>query len=400
MTTRLGNPFFYAPDDNGNPVPFGELYTYEPGSLVPRATYIDTAGNYNTNPVIMDATGKAIVILDGAYRLIFRTASGALIFDVDNITSVLVEEWISSREASFVSGTTFTTVGNTTGIFEPGRGVRVNNNPALAYSTVSSRSYDGGTDLTTVILTSSVVAAGVVAAAVNITGPNSGITNALSASLASASGAGLVGTTGGSTVQSRINTINTAIDALDYQPYNAALDVPVGGRRKGSDNILYRALIANGPSTTVVNPVGDMSGTWVADNPVNIETPIGSVLIWPGSVPPAGWFECNGQAFSLVTYPGLAAVYPTGNLPDLRGEFIRGWDNGRGVDGGRALLSAQGQAIQSHSHNVSNLRDLETGSGSFTNGGGSVVGALSTDAAGGPETRPRNVAFMFIVRAA
>lgn len=401
MTTRLTSPFFFVPDDNGSPVPGGLLYTYEAGSLVNRPTYLDDNGTENTNPVVMDDAGKATVILDGEYRLIFRSADDTVtIFDIDNVSSQAISEWISSRDATFVSGTTFTVDGNQTDVFEVGRGVEVNNNPDLAYSIVSSRAYDGGLDLTTVVLASSVVTASVLSASVNLIGPNAGITTALIALLASTSGAAQIGVAGGGTLQANINTVRTELDAMDYQPYDSGLDVPVGARRTGSDGTLYRAEIANGPSSTVVDPVGDASGTWVVDDPVNIETPIGAVLMWPGSTAPAGWFECNGQAFSLVTYPGLAAVYPSGTLPDLRGEFIRGWDNGRGVDSGRAILSAQSEAIQAHSHTVSNMGQFEQGSGQFTQGSGSDQGPLSTDSFGGPETRPRNVAFMYIVRAA
>jgi phage-related tail fiber protein len=70
---------------------------------------------------------------------------------------------------------------------------------------------------------------------------------------------------------------------------------------------------------------------------------VGIPLPWPQATAPAGWLKCNGQAFDKAVYPRLAQVYPSGVLPDLRGEFIRGWDDGRGVDGvpSRALLSRE-----------------------------------------------------------
>lgn len=58
------------------------------------------------------------------------------------------------------------------------------------------------------------------------------------------------------------------------------------------------------------------------------------------------YISVNGQAFDKSRYPKLAKIYPSGVLPDPRGEFPRFWDNGRGVDAGRALLSAQGDAIR------------------------------------------------------
>ncbi len=72
----------------------------------------------------------------------------------------------------------------------------------------------------------------------------------------------------------------------------------------------------------------------------------GIPLPFPGEVPPSGWLRCNGQGFNTTAYPVLASFYPSGNLPDLRGEFIRGWDDGRKVDTGRSLLSAQDDAMQ------------------------------------------------------
>ncbi len=70
--------------------------------------------------------------------------------------------------------------------------------------------------------------------------------------------------------------------------------------------------------------------------------PVGVPVPWPLETPPTGWLKCNGAAFSSEMYPKLAKAYPTNKLPDLRGEFIRGWDDGRGVDAGRVILSIQG----------------------------------------------------------
>ncbi|HGC5362897.1 TPA: phage tail protein, partial [Escherichia coli] len=80
--------------------------------------------------------------------------------------------------------------------------------------------------------------------------------------------------------------------------------------------------------------------------------PVGVPVPWPSATPPTGWLKCNGAAFSSEKYPNLAKVYPTLKLPDLRGEFIRGWDDGRGVDAGRGILSIQGWLTGSHYHNI------------------------------------------------
>lgn len=78
--------------------------------------------------------------------------------------------------------------------------------------------------------------------------------------------------------------------------------------------------------------------------------PVGVPVPWPSATLPTGWLKCNGAAFSAEEYPELAKAYPTNKLPDLRGEFIRGWDDGRGVDAGRALLSLQNDSFEAHRH--------------------------------------------------
>ena len=77
--------------------------------------------------------------------------------------------------------------------------------------------------------------------------------------------------------------------------------------------------------------------------------PSGSVFWFAASTPPTGFLECNGASISTVTYATLFGVtaYTFGgsganfNLPDLRGNFIRGWDDGRGVDTGQTFGSGQ-----------------------------------------------------------
>ena len=77
---------------------------------------------------------------------------------------------------------------------------------------------------------------------------------------------------------------------------------------------------------------------------------VGIPIPYPLSTVPTGCLAMNGQRFDARRYPKLAQKYPSGQLPDLRGEFIRGWDNGRGVDAGRGMLSVQSDEIKSHNH--------------------------------------------------
>lgn len=144
--------------------------------------------------------------------------------------------------------------------------------------------------------------------------------------------------------------------------------------------------------------------------------PVGVPLPWPTATAPLGWLKCNGAAFDKAKYPMLATAYPTGNLPDLRGEFLRGWDDGRGVDSGRGLLTVENDEIRSHRHLKLNVDTSGVGyglaagnfSGQQTGGfyANTTIGydsgtpGIGTGATGGSETRPRNIAFNYIVRAA
>lgn len=82
--------------------------------------------------------------------------------------------------------------------------------------------------------------------------------------------------------------------------------------------------------------------------------PVGVVVAWGSTVPPDGWIEANGQAFDRAKNPKLLAVYPSGNVPDLRGRFVRGWAHGstEDADSGRGVLSFQERTDLNHYHNT------------------------------------------------
>ena len=128
--------------------------------------------------------------------------------------------------------------------------------------------------------------------------------------------------------------------------------------------------------------------------------PVGVPVPWPSATPPTGWLKCNGAAFSAEEYPELAKAYPTNKLPDLRGEFIRGWDDGRGVDAGRSLLSAQSDLFKAHHHSFAFFSGYAAGGGTGAVYDYSGNVGRDTGDTGGNETRPRNIAFNYIVRAA
>ena len=136
-------------------------------------------------------------------------------------------------------------------------------------------------------------------------------------------------------------------------------------------------------------------------------SPIGCVMDWLLPVPPTGWLELNGQTILAVDYPvlvkrlaGTAASEVT--LPDCRGEFIRGWDHGRGVDANRGLLSWQADMFKSHTHNYQygDSHGIRAGSSWNAAHGDNINRTFTSHAAGGTETRPRSIAMMKIIKAA
>ncbi len=148
---------------------------------------------------------------------------------------------------------------------------------------------------------------------------------------------------------------------------------------------------------------------------VELAVASGIVTAYAGATVPTNWLECNGAAISRTTYAALFAAIgvlwgvgdgsTTFNLPDMRGEFLRGWDNGRGVDSGRALASSQTDEFESHTHSIdSGVKATD----SFNAGGGSEHNTNDandaaqkitvTGSTGGTETRPRNIAMMYIIK--
>ncbi|MBI6549166.1 phage tail protein [Xenorhabdus lircayensis] len=156
--------------------------------------------------------------------------------------------------------------------------------------------------------------------------------------------------------------------------------------------------------------------------------PVGVPVPWPTENPPEGWLICNGDSFDRAKYPKLALAYPSGELPDLRGEFIRGLDNGRGIDPKRTLLSEQRAtmlpSIATYKYSDNNGVLVSPPVGSYPDNSNTLASdyeeatTLPDDQNSGHpylsarltpygsvglasfRVRPRNIAFNYIVRAA
>ncbi|WP_246226496.1 phage tail protein [Pseudomonas atagonensis] len=150
--------------------------------------------------------------------------------------------------------------------------------------------------------------------------------------------------------------------------------------------------------------------------------PVGSIVAFPVDAPPPGFLELDNSVKSSATYPDLSAYLGgkfnkgdegVGNfrLPEARGEFLRGWDHGRGVDFSRGIGDWQPDEVKEHLHFLS----AKYGGGTGTSIAATVqlglsgqpdtqskttgVEALDGSAMGGGETRPRNIAVMWCIKA-
>lgn len=152
-------------------------------------------------------------------------------------------------------------------------------------------------------------------------------------------------------------------------------------------------------------------------------TPVGAIMNFATTAAPPGFLKLNGALLLRAEYPALwnhannsgnivaegswsvsngafsaGDLVSTFRIPDLRGEFIRGWDGGRGVDAGRVIGSFQADLLKDHTHNgnINSSLPNQTGGGNLalntgqsTQATGGVNGGL-----GGAETRPRNIALL------
>lgn len=142
--------------------------------------------------------------------------------------------------------------------------------------------------------------------------------------------------------------------------------------------------------------------------------PAGMVADFAMSTTPAGWLKANGAEVSRSVYSALfsaiGTTYGAGNgvttfrLPDFRGEFRRGWDDGRGVDRGRAFGSAQADELRSHSHTLwgndrGTISNQKFAPGLFRDDAEFPADDEGTiRPTGGAETRPRNIAVLTCIK--
>ena len=244
---------------------------------------------------------------------------------------------------------------------------------------------------------------------------------------------------------SRVVISNSGLDItnglpLRLQDSSGAPFVGLKSPTSVSSNITFSLPASDGNAGEFLQTDGSGNLSFSAAGGAQGGVPSGAVFCMAVAIVPSGYLECNGAAVSRTGYAALFAAigtqYGAGNgsstfnLPDLRGEFVRGFDNGRGIDSGRSI-SATPQSDQNKQHNhtaSSSVNDSGhvhgttfdnkkyfPGGGSTTityGGAGSypadtfsmssattgVTVATSIGNDGGGETRPRNIAMMYVIK--
>lgn len=147
-----------------------------------------------------------------------------------------------------------------------------------------------------------------------------------------------------------IATMNTSGDIYDVYVYIGTYANSLIVEYECSSNSAVTVVgINEGPQTPVAElPTGHLVGqVYMMYSDAQIPYPVGAPIPWPSDSVPAGFALMEGQTFDTGAYPKLAAAYPSGTIPDMRGQTIKGKPSGR------AVLSAEADGIKSHNHSAS-----------------------------------------------
>ena len=349
---------------SGNMLSGGKVYTYTAGTSTPKAVYTNVGLTATAaNPVILDSYGMAEVFASGNYRFIIKDSANATQYDWDNLS-------FSNYSEDFTGDVSITgqlTVDGGPIILD--QKLQAQDSGGLEFAS------DEGTTRMTLADSGTVdvvgaFTAGTIASDGNLSGVNTTIT-------------GTLGVTGVSTLTGQ--------------------------------------LIANGSvSLNSSVTIATLNVTTRPNDKTGFIMPVGTIVAYGGSATPSGWIICNGGSYSTTTYADLYAVVGTANgsvgagffnVPDLRGRFARGWDNGAGNDpdaaarvtaniggaSGDNIGSYQADEYGSHTHGTNAHSWDGAGPNPPINAANGTT-EITSDATGGNETRPVNVYVNYIIK--
>jgi len=222
--------------------------------------------------------------------------------------------------------------------------------------------------------------------------------------------------------------------ALRFRDTSNSNFVALRAPSNAASNITLTLPSSDGNADDVLQSDGSGNLSFVA---LPQAVPTGSVHMMATTTVPSGYLKCNGAAVSRTTYADLFAIVGTAhgagdgsstfNVPDLRGEFVRGWDDSRGVDSGRNFGSSQSDQNAQHNHTATATSSVtdpghfhqvaysnsDSGDGVIEESGTGLSGYEPTETAttgisvstsvtvanqGGNEARPRNIAMMYVIK--
>jgi microcystin-dependent protein len=375
-----GAQFF---DNNGVPLSGGKLYTYEAGTTTPAETYTTRAGTVdNANPIILNSAGRTpneIWFTGGVlFKFVLTTSTDVLIGTYDDIASI--NDPTQNNTLITVTGTNALT--------------GTSPSPITAYTTGYQATFIA-------------VNANTAAVTIDIDGVG---TKSITKNGAIALAAG--------------DIVAASVCFIIYDGTQFELVGAVGGANinlAAGKTIVFEGTTNDDFETTltVVDPTADRtvtlqnaSGTvaYLTDIPSpTVEVPAGIVIYAAQNTAPTGYLKANGALISRTTYVDLFTAIGTTfgvgdgtttfGLPDLRGEFLRGWDDGRSIDTGRVFGSAQSSANLAHTHTYP-ANTGTTGSLQFSLTSMDIIGAVNhaSSSAGGTEARPRNIALLACIK--
>jgi microcystin-dependent protein len=213
-------------------------------------------------------------------------------------------------------------------------------------------------------------------------------------------------------VQASVQFLGNAGDSVSAPSYSWTGYTNMGMYRAGTDIL---GITTGGVERMRIGADGNVGiGTTQPQVAFHVEGDIyspvftGQVAYFAKTTAPTGWLKCNGATISRTTYAALFAAISTtfgegdGSttfvIPELRGEFIRGWDDSRGIDSGRTMGGFQDHALQEHQHpiNITN-RGMDTGNTTLLSGGSLNTGNV-LNANVSAETRPRNISLLACIK--
>ncbi len=374
-------------DDDGKPLSGGKVYMYEPGTTDDKDSYSDLAGTPNTNPVILDARGEAVIIGDGTYKVNVEDSLGNQItgYPVDNWQASgvsggdAITEWVSPGDTvTYISATQFSVPDDKRTTYQVGRRLKITVTAGTVYGVVTVSSFAASITTVTVSLDSGALDAGLSVVDVGILtvtnpslpakqmqsgeflfAPDTGVADAYIGLLTPAVGAYTEGMVTYLDIANANATIapTLVLSALAAKTIKKGAggdpldigDLPVGHKAvfmyDGTDQILLN------PATSSSIPAGVMNA-------------------YGGTAAPSGWVLCDGTAISRTTYATLFGVLGTAygvgdgsttfNVPDIRGRYPLGKDDMGGASADRVTATeadnlGQSEGAEDHTLVISEM---------------------------------------------